>query len=175
MKQTLQTADQVAEKSASSLSDGPVDTITINIFKPNWWHRVTGKPLTYTFDIYRTRVRNMKRCAAIACRIPEVTGDIYSAEELTGIVYPLVNTHADDLVYLIACCIHNQASEPSEWLINLIQDNVHGEQLFEMCIKCISNSGLQSFLAATALVRGTNVIIARGQDVVAVNSPEERK
>lgn len=162
--------DNIASLELQTFADEPVAQFRINVFKPTKWQRIKSKltkqPLHRDFLIYRTRVCNMARAAAIANRIQEVTGEIKTVHDLTQITLPLIQEHHKDVIRLIACCIHNSHTEPPKSLIKFLDDNISGEQLFDILVTCIHSSGLQSFLSATMLIKGTSANFATDTDVL---------
>lgn len=140
--------------------DKPIGEVTIRNKDYNIIDRILRRPKQRTFTLYKCRVCNMERSAEIAYRLPELQGEVNTLEELTGKAFPLLKDHAKDLVYLLACFIQNNSKEPKKSLVKFIRDNIDGDELFDITRKCLTQSGLMSFINATLLVKGTNVKIA---------------
>jgi len=164
--------DNISSLELQTFTDEPVASFQINVFNQSWWQRVTKQPKSRTFIIYRTRVVNMGRAAALAFKMPDLTGDVATLHDLTGLALPLINSHRSDIVRLIACCIHNRADEPPKSLIRFLDVNMHAEMMSEVLAICLWNSGLQSFLSATMLIKGTSANFASDTDAEPATTPE---
>lgn len=164
--------DNISSLELQTFTDEPVSRFEIKVWKPTWLDRLLRKPTSRQFTIYKTRVCNMGRAASIAHLMPEITGNIATLEDLTGIAMPIIKAHRANILRLIACCIQNNHKEPSQLLIRFLDRNLNAEQMSEILGICLMNSGLQSFLSATMLIKGTIASFASDTDAQAVTTQE---
>lgn len=162
--------DNIASLELQTFADEPVAQFRINVFKPTKWQRIkskiTRRPLYKDFVIYKARTCNMARSAAIGNQIEDIVGDVENLYDLTKITLPLVHKHREKCIRLIACCIHNKHTEPPSWISKFLDANINGDMLFDILVICINNSGLQSFLSATMLIKGTSANFATDTDAL---------
>lgn len=154
-------------ESADTIVDGVLKEITVKSWEYGFFDKLFKRPNKRTFKLYRSRVCNMYRCAEAANKIPDINANIHTMEQLTNVALPLIYNHKDDIIYLIASCIQNNSKEPKKSLIRFINNNMSGEQIFDVLNTCLHVIGLESFLMATALIKGTNVLTAKDTDVSA--------
>jgi len=164
--------DKIASLELQTFTDEPVAQFQINVFNQSWWERITRKPTSRTFTIYRTRVVNIGRAAGLAFKMPDLTGDVATLHDLTALALPVIHNHKDDIIRLIACCIHNRSDEPPKSLISFLDNNMHAEMMQEVLATVLWNSGLQSFLSATMLIKGTSANFASDTDAEPVITQE---
>lgn len=161
---TKEEKNEIASLELRTLLDAPIDHIRVTVKDYNWIDRLFMRPKYKDFVIYKTRVCNMGRCAEIAYRITEVHSDIQDVFDMIKVSMPLIKEHRKDILYLIAACIQNNSKEPKKSLIKFLDDNLHGDSLNELTSSCLLNSGLMSFTAATAILKGVSVAIVQDTD-----------
>lgn len=159
---------------SETLIDEPLKEFTIPVREYTFWDKLLRKPKERSFFIYRIRVCNMIRCAGIAYKLPELPNieELETMEDLTGIVFPLISNHKDDMVYLVACCIQNNSKAPKKSLIKFIDNNFCSDDLFSILVICMSQLGLQSFYMATTALKGNSVNIVKAKVADRAIKPE---
>lgn len=157
---------QVLEGEA--LTDKPIKEFTVTVLNQEWWRRLpfVKKETQRTFTIHRCRVCNMYRASTVANKLPEITGDVTTQEELNYLSFPLIKEHKDDLVYLVACLIQNNDKEPKKSLIRFINTNFTAQTLFDCIVETLPQMGLQSFLLSILLVKGVSAVLATEKAVL---------
>lgn len=161
---------------SETFSDEPLKTFTVPIRervsnKIPFWLKPFKKPIKQEtereFKIYRIRVCNMRRVAGVGYKLPELPdlNTVDTMEKMTGISFPLVHDHLDDIIYLVACCIQNNSKEPEKELVKFISDNFVLEELLDVIITCLNQSGLMSFSLAIQMLRGERTFFVEARDV----------
>jgi hypothetical protein len=132
----------------------------------SFWDKITRKPIANVpdpepieyvrnFVVYPPVVNNMYRIAGRSANLP--------VEVLKGkvaeIVLPLILTYKDDIVYIIAAGIQNTKREPDRELIEFIEDNFDGEDLFNCLQAVLGGEWMQHFFNSIALAKGTIKIL----------------
>lgn len=162
--------DNIPSLELQTFTDEPLAKFTVDVWEPSKLERLLRKPTSRTFTIYRTRVCNMGRAAAIANRI-KLEGEIGTLSDLVSVTMPLIHEYKDDVVKLIACCIQNNNSEPDSDLIKFLDRNMNADMMNEILSVCLWNLGLQSFLSAIISIKGTSANFASDTDA----SPAEEQ
>lgn len=150
-----------------TLTDKPRYKITIPVTwfpdlpKQTIWDKILRRPLPRepekerTFVIYPCKVCNMYRIAGVASRLPnEIKGGTQSEVYL-----PLINEYIDDVVYVIAAGIQNNHLEPDPELIQFIERNFDGIDLYNCLQPVLENVNMESFFNSIVLIKGTVKIL----------------
>lgn len=164
--------DKTRAEELATILDEPIGQYTIPVWNYTKWDKLLRRPKFKVFTLYKCRVTTMLRVSMIANSIKEIDADVKTMEDLTKIGMPLIEAHTNDFIYVVACCIQNNMNEPESSLISFLRDNLSAEMLFELVYICLNQTGLMSFISATALIKGTSVSFASGMDVQAASEQD---
>lgn len=156
-----------------TFTDEPLAIFEVKVWRQPWLDKLLRKPTSRTFTIYRARVCNMGRSAALANEM-ELSGNIDSLESLVQVTLPLIHANRIKVLRLIACCIQNNDKEPASSLIKFLDANLNADMLNEILAVCLWNLGLQSFLSAIISIKGTSANFVSDTDAEPVSTRESQ-
>ncbi len=73
--------------------------------------------------------------------------------------FQFVNDNLPLITYIVAAAIQNNHLEPEPELIEFIENNVDGEDLYTMLLAAFNNSCMKDFSNSIVLMRGTVTIL----------------
>ena len=160
---------------SDTLTDKPKLTFTVEVKHRTFWDKLLRKPNTRTFTIKSTVVANMYRVSARSLRLKEELVKLIdlsknSANADIGVTMQLINDHLDDIVYVVAAVIQNDAEEPKASLKNFIRNNFDAEDLMNVLLPTLGSLNLPAFLNSIVLVKGTQGIL---KPKTSLKEPEE--
>ena len=106
-----------------------------------------------TFDIWPCVVRNQYRIAGNAAMLLDGLSDVHSEN------IKFINDNQPIVAYVVAAAIQNNKFEPEPELVEFIEDNFDGEDLYIALRASFDNFGMQAFSNSIVLLKGTVTIL----------------
>lgn len=150
--------NKIISGAVDALVEKKIFSIVIDVknpVEPSFFDRVLKRKAVIEhereFTIRPLTVGNMKRIAGRAALLP---ADLLEGT-ITGAIMPLIESHMDDIVYILGVGIQNDRNEPSKDLIAFILDNFDAQDIYDTLLPVLENTGMQSFFNSIALAKGT--------------------
>jgi hypothetical protein len=161
----MQDENKLLSAVADTLIEKPKYEFTIDVswqpeYRPTLWDRITRRPkpptLTeQTFIINPCKVGSMYRIASKAQGLPtELRGGTYSEVYL-----PLIYSHINDIIYIVASGIQNNHLEPDPKLMLFIERNFDAIDLYNCLAAVLENINMESFFNSIVLIKGAVTIL----------------
>lgn len=143
-------------------------TVPIRVIDPvapikhTWWDRVIRRkpvpihpePITSRyFEIWPCIVKNQYRIAGNAALLIDGLNDNHSDN------IQFIQENQRIVAYIVAAAIQNNKFEPEPELIEFIEDNFDGEDLYTALRASFDNLGMQAFSNSIVLLKGTVTVL----------------
>jgi hypothetical protein len=147
-------------------------TVEIEIKPKNWLQKLLMKKgflkSKKVFTIHPILVGNRYRISVRSLKIPD---DLFSGNYGETEIMKAMADHTDDLIYVVAVCIQNNKKEPSKALLQYLRW-IDDAKFYDLLDGSLAMLGVTDFIKSIILIKGQNVISAKGADVTPVITPE---
>lgn len=141
-----ETADALLEKGIK---------IKITTQEKKFWQRKPREKI-HEFELKPLCLGSLIKISKIILKIdPELFKNEFSIQELT---FHFSDTLGRDISRIVAIAIVNSKDDPTEELIDLIENNLTSNQLLQVFKHILELMDVSSFMSSIILIKGTNLL-----------------